>query len=115
MPATVIVNNMTVVHKTSNGITTIFPDVCKTPSPGGPIPIPYPNIAQSTDTSNGSKTVKLDGNETMLKPSFFKMSTGDEPGSAMGVISNRVKGKAYPKMYSFDVKIEGNEIHVEVD
>jgi hypothetical protein len=22
--------------------TTILPDVCKTPSPGGPIPIPYP-------------------------------------------------------------------------
>jgi hypothetical protein len=21
-----------------------FPDVCKTPSPGGPIPIPYPNF-----------------------------------------------------------------------
>jgi hypothetical protein len=22
-----------------------FPDVCKTPIPGGPVPIPYPNIA----------------------------------------------------------------------
>lgn len=22
-----------------------FPDVCKTPTPGGPVPIPYPNIA----------------------------------------------------------------------
>jgi len=22
-----------------------FPDVCKTPSPGGPVPIPYPNLA----------------------------------------------------------------------
>ena len=24
-----------------------FPDVCKTPGPGGPVPIPYPNIANA--------------------------------------------------------------------
>jgi len=40
-----------------------FPDVCETPSPGGPIPIPYPNIAKSSDTSSGSKKVKTDGKE----------------------------------------------------
>ena len=57
---TVGVNQKSVVHKSSNGVTIAFPDVCKTPSPGGPVPIPYPNIAKSTDTSKGSKPTKLD-------------------------------------------------------
>lgn len=37
------------------------PDVCKTPSPAGPIPIPYPNIAGTHDLSKGSKKVKISG------------------------------------------------------
>ena len=55
MGVTVGVNNLSVVHKGSNGVTIAFPDVCKTPSPAGPIPIPYPNIAKSSDTANGTK------------------------------------------------------------
>jgi hypothetical protein len=110
MPATVIVNMMTVVHKGSNGINMAFPDVCKTPSPAGPIPIPYPNIAMSTDTDKGSSTVKMDGNPIMIKSSNYRMSTGDEAGAAQGVMSNKIKGKAYPKMYSFDVKADGENV-----
>src|SRR5688572_20709166 len=110
MPATVIVNNLTVVHKSSGGVLMTFPDVCKTPSPAGPIPLPYPNVAQSSDTADGSASVKMDGNPIMLKSSNFMMSTGDEAGSAMGVVSNKIKGKAYPKMYSFDVKVEGQNV-----
>jgi len=111
MPATVIVNFRTVVHMSSNGIATAFPDVCKTPSPAGPVPIPYPNIAQSTDTAQGSKKVKADGNPVMLKGSNFKMSSGDEAGSAGGgVSSNTIKGKAEFVNYSFDVKIEGKNV-----
>jgi hypothetical protein len=111
MPATVSVNFRTVVHASSNGIATAFPDVCKTPTPGGPVPIPYPNIAQSTDTAQGSQTVKMDGNPIMLKDSNFKTSTGDEAGSAGGgVVSNTVKGKAEFVNYSFDVKVEGKNV-----
>lgn len=110
MPATVIVNNMTVVHRGSNGIATVFPDVCKTPSPGGPVPIPYPNVAMSQHTAQGSKTVKMDGNPIMLKSSNYMTSTGNEAGSALGVVSNRIKGKAYPKMFSFDVKADGANV-----
>jgi len=110
MPATVNVNMRTVVHKSSNGIATAFPDVCKTPSPVGPVPIPYPNIAMSSDTADGSKDVKMDGNPIMLQGSNFKMSTGDEAGAAMGVVSNKIKGKAEFVMYSFDVKVEGKAV-----
>ena len=59
MPVTVGVNKLSVVHKSSNGVSIAFPDVCKTPSPAGPIPIPYPNIAKSSDTAKGTKKVKI--------------------------------------------------------
>ncbi len=110
MAATINVNNRTVVHKSSDGIVTVFPDVCKTPTPGGPVPIPYPNIAMSSDTAKGSKSVKMDGNPIMLKGSNFKTSTGDEPGSLKGIVSSKIKGKAEFVNYSFDVKVEGKNV-----
>lgn len=110
MPATINCNMRTVVHKTSNGITIGFPDVCKTPSPGGPVPIPYPNIAMSTNTSNGSKKVKMDGQSIMLKGSKFQISSGDEPGTIGGVLSSVIKNYAEFVMYSFDVKVEGKNV-----
>ena len=111
MGVTIGVNNLSVVHKGSNGVSIAFPDVCKTPSPAGPIPIPYPNIAKSSDTAKGSKKVKCDGNPICLKDSNFRMSTGDEAGSAGGgVVSNKIKGKAEFVNFSFDVKAEGKNV-----
>ena len=111
MPATVNVNMRTVVHASSNGICMGFPDVCKTPAPPAPpIPIPYPNIAMSSDTSQGSTTVKIDGNPIMLEGSTFSTSTGDEAGSIGGIMSNTIKGKAEFKMFSFDVKVDGKSV-----
>jgi len=111
MPVTVGVNNLSVDHACSNGITTAFPDVCKTPTPGGPVPIPYPNIAKSSDTAQGASTVKCDGNPVCVKDSNFSISTGDEAGSAGGgVVSNKIKGKAEFVNFSFDVKIEGKNV-----
>ena len=62
MPVSVGDNFLSVVHKKSIGTTIAFPDVCKTPIPAPPgfVPIPYPNIAKSTDTSKGSKSTKRD-------------------------------------------------------
>ena len=108
MGVTVGVNGLSVVHKSSGGVSAAFPDVCKTPMPpAGPVPIPYPNIAQSSDTDKGSKNVKIDGNPVCLQDSNFKQSTGNEAGSAGGIASGKTKGKAEFINYSFDVKIEG--------
>ncbi len=102
---------LSVVHKSSSGTTIAFPDVCKTPSPGGPIPIPYPNIAMSSDTDKGTKKVKCDGNPVAVKDSNFKMSTGDEAGTAGGgVVSSKTKGKAEFVNFSFDVQFEGKNV-----
>ena len=110
MPATVNVNFRTVVHAASNGVATAFPDVCKTPSPAGPVPIPYPNVAMSADTAQGSQDVKMDGNPIMLQGSNFKMSTGDEAGVSGGVVSGQIKAKAEFINFSFDVMVEGKPV-----
>jgi len=116
MAVTVGVNSLSVVHGSSSGITTAFPDVCKTPSPGGPIPIPYPNIAKSSDTASGTTKVKCDGESTCVKDSNFSMSTGDEAGSAGGgVASSKIKGKAEFVNCSFDVKFEGKSVARALD
>jgi hypothetical protein len=110
MPVTIAVNFLTPSHGGSNGTSMAFPDVCKTPTPAGPVPIPYPNIAMSKDISDGSDTVKFDGQPVMHKGSNIMMSTGDEAGSAMGVVSNKIKGKATFVNYSFDVKVDGQNV-----
>ncbi len=109
MPLTININNLTLCHKGSNGITTAtIPDVCKTPTPGGPVPIPYPNIAMSSDLMKGTTTVKADGGMMCANfgSEFFK-STGDEPGTLGGVVSSTFIKEATWMTFSFDVKLEG--------
>lgn len=107
---TVFANSRGVAHKGSGGQSPIFPDVCKTPTPAGPVPIPYPNIGQSSNTSSGPTTVKCDGQMPMTQDAKYTMSSGDEAGSAMGVMSNKIKGACEYMLYSFDVKFEGKNV-----
>jgi hypothetical protein len=87
------------------------PDVCKTPSPGGPIPVPYPNIARDGDLAAGAKRVTIEGSSVALKSSNLRTSTGDEAGTAGGgVASSKIKGKLTWASGSLDVKIEGKGV-----
>jgi hypothetical protein len=108
MTVTVNINNLSLVHKGSGGISmATLPDVCKTPAPGGPVPIPYPNIALSKDLAKGTKTVKADGGKMCANyGSEFSKSTGDEPGKLGGVKSGTFTKEATWITYSFDVKLE---------
>jgi hypothetical protein len=110
MASTTYANMRGIAHKSSGGMSTVFPDVCKTPTPGGPVPIPYPNIGKASDTSQGPTTVTVDGQMPMTKDAKYMMSTGDEAGSAGGIISSKIKGPCEFMMYSFDVKFEGKNI-----
>jgi hypothetical protein len=108
--STVLVNGLSLSHKGSGGYAkNTVPDVCKTPSPGGPIPVPYPAIFSfSRDLANGTVTVTVDGgNSAAIKPSEFQKCSGDEPGSAGGVTSNTFMKEAKWLLYSFSVKMEG--------
>jgi len=108
MPVTINVNNMSLAHKGSNGIcAATIPDVCKTPSPGGPVPIPYPNISMSSNLANGTTTVKADGMMIAVKGSEYSMSNGDNAGTVGGVASNTFMKEAKWILYSMDVKFDG--------
>jgi hypothetical protein len=112
MGQTTFVNSRGVSHKGSMGLSTVFPDVCKTPAPPAPspIPIPYPNIGKASDTTSGPKKVKMDKMMPMTKGAKYMMSSGDEAGVAMGIMSNKIKGECEYMMYSFDVKFEGKNV-----
>ncbi|MEE2732363.1 MAG: DUF4150 domain-containing protein [Pseudomonadota bacterium] len=111
----VFANNMEVSCKAGSGKTICaFPDVCFTPpqTPATPpgVPIPYPNTGLSSDCNGGTGTVKISGQEAMLKDkSCFKKSSGDEAGSApkKGIITSKIQGKVYFNSWSMDVKFEG--------
>lgn len=111
MPVTIKVNGSSnsVVHKGSMHFAkNTPPDVCKTPSPGGPVPIPYPVIiSMSSDLLDGTTTVECDGNSTAIKGSQFMKCTGDEAGTAGGVVSSTFIKEATWILYSFDVKMDG--------
>jgi hypothetical protein len=85
-------------------------DVCKTPTPGGPVPMPYPNIAMLPQANAGtcSSRVKICNQKVAVKGTEITMSSGDEPGTAGGgVVSNRFKGPGKISKGSSKVKIEG--------
>ena len=115
MPAKTFVNNRGVSHQKSGGSSTVFPDVCKTPTPGGIVPIPYPNVGQSADTQQGPKSVTIDGAMPMVKTASYAVSKGDEPGTAGGIISGTQKNICEFMTYSFDVKYEGNNVARQSD
>lgn len=83
----------------TQGIAFAFPDVCQTPTPGGPVPIPYPNIAQldqATGVSDAGGKELLVGPASLhvlLMDSEVAVSMGDEAGSVGGVQSGTIKGK----------------------
>ena len=114
----VYANNMEVSCKQAAGKSICaFPDVCMTPpqTPATPpgVPIPYPNTGMASDTSDGSTSVKVSGQEVMLKDkSCFKKSTGDEAGAApmKGVVTHKNTGKVYFTAWSMDVKFEGENV-----
>ena len=110
MGQTTFVNSRGIAHKGSGGMSMVFPDVCKTPSPAGPVPIPYPNIGQASDTSQGPSSVKTDGKMPMVKGAKYSRSSGDEAGTAGGVLSSVNMNECEFLMYSFDVKFEGKNV-----
>jgi hypothetical protein len=108
----VFVNGRSVVHK-GDGKTQIAaaPDACKTPSPGGPVPVPYPNMAQDSALSGGTQSVQVEGNPAALESSSLSTSSGNEAGTAGGgLVSSKIKGKLGWISYSLDVKFDGQGV-----
>jgi hypothetical protein len=122
MAVNVFANGQEIACKAADGTApAAFPDVCLTPPPppAGPLPVPYPNTAKAADTTNGTTTVMIGGQEVMLKDqSTFKQSMGNEPATkaqGMGVVTHTIQGEASFVAWSFDVKFEGANIPRNLD
>jgi hypothetical protein len=109
--------NAIACKKGDDKVIAAFPDVCLSPPspPAGPVPVPYPNTSFSKDMRQGSKTVKINGGEVMLKDqSFYKTSPlGNEAATRSfggSVITHVITGKTYFNMWSMDVKFEGQNV-----
>lgn len=95
-------------HTSSSGqcLTTGPTDFCKTPTPGGPVPMPYMNKASCSD-GRGSSKVKVNCKQALRKGDKILMSSLDEPGVAMGAMSSKIKSPVEFVMGSFLVKVQG--------
>lgn len=97
---------------TGGGNAFAFPDTCNTPSPAGPVPIPYPNTAMLNMANSGtcSMVVKIMNSPVVTKSTIIPMSNGDEAGVAGGLTSGMIMGQAAFKLGVSTVKVEGNDI-----
>ncbi len=84
-----------------------FPDVCLTPTPAGPVPIPYPNIAMAPMGVPPVPTVLFGGAPAHNMATVIPMSNGDNAGVAMGVASGLVMGPARHLTAAFTVIVGG--------
>ncbi|WP_300734201.1 DUF4150 domain-containing protein [uncultured Desulfovibrio sp.] len=85
------------------------PDVCKTPSPAGTVPVPYVNIFQCSMVTPNTACSKvfIDGSPALNLKSATMLSNGDEPGTAGGVSSGKFIGKGEFTKGSQKVTLEG--------
>ncbi len=86
-----------------------FPDTCKTPTPGGPVPVPYPNTGQGSMANPGTCSTKvlISCTPAQTTNTQIAMTSGDEAGVAGGVVSSMIKGPAKYVMVSLSVMIQG--------
>ena len=107
MGVTININDLTLCHRGSGGVThNTLPDICKTPDKG--IPKPFDNEAYSSDLANGTTSVFADGGNMIANfGSIFAKSTLDGGGLLGGIKSGTVLAEADFITHSFDVFFEG--------
>ncbi len=85
------------------------PDVCQTPTPGGPVPTPYVNIFQCSMVTPDTACSKvfIYGAPALHVKSATMLSNGDEPGVNGGTASGKFIGKGEFTQGSQKVSLEG--------
>jgi len=84
-----------------------FPDVCLTPSPAGPVPIPYPNVAMGPTAIPNVPTILFVGAPAHNMGTTIPMTNGDNAGVATGVASGMVMGPSRHLTGAFTVLLKG--------
>jgi Domain of unknown function (DUF4150) len=80
-----------------------FPDVCKTPTPAGTVPLPLPNLAPATTHIPVVFNIFIGGGMVHNQLTLAPTSTGDEPGVGGGVLDSMIKGMSCYLLGSFKV------------
>ena len=87
------------------------PDVCKVPAPPAPpVPVPFPNLGQLTSAVETSTKVFVENKPIVVQTSKLPSSSGDEAGTAGGVVSGQTKGEVSFKTASGKVIVEGKKV-----
>ncbi|WP_296700117.1 DUF4150 domain-containing protein [Thiocapsa sp. UBA6158] len=89
------------------GTDTAFPDVCLTPSPVGPVPVPYPNIAMGPMAVPNVPNILFAATPAHNLGTTIPMTNGDNAGLATGVASGTVMGPSRHLTGAFSVLIKG--------
>jgi hypothetical protein len=89
------------------GTDTGFPDVCLTPTPAGPVPVPYPNVAMGPMGVGAAYNVIVAGAPAHNLSTTVPMTNGDNPGVALGVASGMVMGPSRHLTAAFTVLMGG--------
>ncbi|MDR5837112.1 DUF4150 domain-containing protein [Caballeronia sp. LZ034LL] len=84
------------------------PDVCLTPTPAGPVPTPYPNLAMPMMGVPPAETVLVCGAPALNMGSEIPLTNGDQGGVSGGVMSGLIMGPARFDEGSTKVLIGGN-------
>lgn len=113
-------------HKAFDKMVKTLPDPTKTPSPAGPVPIPYPTFSKLDKEAKGAVKVTVQAQKKLekayrkldrvidqqikvLKPAV-KKSNGDEAATMKGLVHAKTQGKAHFTSWSLDVKVEGKNL-----
>jgi len=70
-----------------------FPDVCKTPVLGVPVPIPYPDISFAATSEPTADNVLIECTPALNQVSEGLVSVGDDAGLELGLISEDISGE----------------------
>ena len=98
---------MPFINCLAGGSNFCFPDVCNTPTPAGPVPIPYPNTSLPPTAVPACYTIIMGAGPALNLGSIPPMSNGDNAGVAMGVASGMVMGPTKHMMGSKVLLLKG--------
>lgn len=94
-----------------------MPDVCQVPAPPGPpVPTPFPNIAMLNQASGStcSSRVRIANRKVCTVQTEIPRTSGDEAGTAKGVMSGTQMDKAVFRSGVSNVQVEGHDIAVHL-
>jgi hypothetical protein len=85
-----------------------MPDVCLTPTPAGPVPMPYPNMASPSLGAPPAEKVLISGAPALNMNAEIPMTEGDQAGTNGGVTCGMMSGPAKFTEGSTKVMIAGS-------